>query len=152
MYPPQYQRELWHIDVLGLKKSQTKKSGGNEVMQAGKNSTADGKKKFWEENSKDGCDASILASTYAPERRAKELSYSNIRKTSKCMSPCPLCAKVSGEELQHHISHMYNHFRGKKPPRWSVTGKKKKKRKAAHSLEQKPENQQWLWNSLLWYL
>lgn len=45
MYPPQYQRELRHIDVLGLKKSQTKKSVGNEVMQAGKNSTADRKKK-----------------------------------------------------------------------------------------------------------
>lgn len=33
------------------------------------------------------------------------------------MSPCPLCVKVSGEELQHHISHVYNHFREKKPPR-----------------------------------
>lgn len=48
MYPPQYQRELRHIDVLGLKKSQTKKSVGNEVMQAGKNSTADRKKKSFE--------------------------------------------------------------------------------------------------------
>lgn len=44
-----------------------------------------------------------------------------------CLHAC-LGAKVSGEELWHLISHMNNHFMGKKKPsRTSETAKKKKK-------------------------
>lgn len=73
------------------------------------------------------------------EEQKNSVMVISVELANVCLHAC-LGAKVSGEELWHLISHMNNHFMGKKKP--SRTSETAKKKKAAYGLQQNPQNQQ----------